>query len=1037
MFYKKNQSKKLNKQLFFNPTSEYRGTPFWAWNCKMDIEILDEQIEYLNEMGFGGFHMHSRTGMAVPYLGEEFMNLVKFCTNKAKSKNMLAYLYDEDRWPSGTAGGFVTRNPRYRARYIEFSLNKESHFPMEEALNEGKPYLLCVFDIVLNENGELLRYQHISPNDKPLGTKWYVYVKTPEESPWFNNQTYVDTLSKEAVDEFIKITYNAYKNAVGDEFSKTIPSIFTDEPQFTLKQPLGCANSMDSAIFPWTMSFRESFSKNYNYDILDRLPEIVWNLPDGKISTARYHYHNHTAEMFAQSFADNCGKWCDEHKIALTGHVLEEPTLQSQTSALGEAMRPYRAFAIPGIDMLCNRIEFSTAKQCQSVVHQHGREAMLCELYGVTNWDFDFRGHKFQGDWLAALGVTIRVPHLSWVSMAGEAKRDYPASINYQSPWYKEYKYIEDHFARINTALTRGKPIVKIAVIHPIESYWINLGPDQNTFDVRTQLDKKFSDIIEWLLLGTIDFDFISESLLPSMLKETNGKLCVGVMEYDAVVVPDCITIRSSTLEMLKQFNISGGKIIFVGQCPKYVDAITDTSVYELYNKSVIIPFDKIELLNSLEEYRTVKIINQNGSLTSNFIYNMREDNSCKWLFIAHGSFDVCDPTFIATSTKEYTTPQNIKIIIYGEYHPTLYNTLDGKIYNIKYEIKDGQTIIDWNMYSNDSILLNLSYDLPHETNFKSAAQDKPSKIIRFKEKVRLTRFEPNVLLLDRAEYSLNEEPFNTEEEILILDNICRKKMGWPLRSDVFAQPWVIDEEKTVNYITLKFSINSEIYVKDAFLSIEDAEKLQITLNNETVCNEINGWYVDKSIKTVSLPEIKKGLNELIVKLPFGKRTNTEWCYILGDFGVKTEGCFSTIIEPNTHVGFSSLTNQGLPFYGGNVSYKTNIHTPDCYAIICANYFRGALIKVLVDGEEKGIIAFAPYHLKIDEMTKGNHTIEFILYGNRINTFGGMHNISQPKWVGPNFWRSEGDQWCYEYILKDTGILASPIIEIYENSTNK
>ena len=44
MFYKKNQSKKLNKQLFFNPTSEYRGTPFWAWNCKMDIEILDEQI---------------------------------------------------------------------------------------------------------------------------------------------------------------------------------------------------------------------------------------------------------------------------------------------------------------------------------------------------------------------------------------------------------------------------------------------------------------------------------------------------------------------------------------------------------------------------------------------------------------------------------------------------------------------------------------------------------------------------------------------------------------------------------------------------------------------------------------------------------------------------------------------------------------------------------------------------------------------------------------------------------------------------------
>ena len=79
---------------------------------------------------------------------------------------------------------------------------------------------------------------------------------------------------------------------------------------------------------------------------------------------------------------------------------------------------------------------------------------MLSELYGVTNWDFDFRGHKLQGDWQAALGVTVRVPHLTWTSMAGEAKRDYPASIGSQSPWYREYSYLEDHFARVTTAMT-------------------------------------------------------------------------------------------------------------------------------------------------------------------------------------------------------------------------------------------------------------------------------------------------------------------------------------------------------------------------------------------------------------------------------------------------------------------------------------------------------------------------------------------------------------------------------------------------------
>jgi len=132
----------------------------------------------------------------------------------------------------------------------------------------------------------------------------------------------------------------------------------------------------------------------------------------------------------------------------LTGHMMSEQSLESQTSALGEAMRSYRSFQLPGIDMLCDYREYTTAKQAQSASNQYGRPGVISELYGVTNWDFDFRGHKLSGDWQAALGVTTRVHHLNWVSMEGEAKRDYPAAIGYQSPWYKEYPMIEDHFGR-------------------------------------------------------------------------------------------------------------------------------------------------------------------------------------------------------------------------------------------------------------------------------------------------------------------------------------------------------------------------------------------------------------------------------------------------------------------------------------------------------------------------------------------------------------------------------------------------------------
>ena len=75
MLYKKNVEKSLKKELFINPTSEYRGTPFWALNSHLTKEELCRQIDIFKEMGLGGFHLHVRTGLENEYLGEEYMEL--------------------------------------------------------------------------------------------------------------------------------------------------------------------------------------------------------------------------------------------------------------------------------------------------------------------------------------------------------------------------------------------------------------------------------------------------------------------------------------------------------------------------------------------------------------------------------------------------------------------------------------------------------------------------------------------------------------------------------------------------------------------------------------------------------------------------------------------------------------------------------------------------------------------------------------------------------------------------------------------------
>jgi len=63
----------------------------------------------------------------------------------------------------------------------------------------------------------------------------------------------------------------------------------------------------------------------------------------------RYHYHDHVCDRFNEAFTDNIGAWCEAHGIALTGHLEQEPELLGQTKIMGEAMRGYRKFELPGI----------------------------------------------------------------------------------------------------------------------------------------------------------------------------------------------------------------------------------------------------------------------------------------------------------------------------------------------------------------------------------------------------------------------------------------------------------------------------------------------------------------------------------------------------------------------------------------------------------------------------------------------------------------------------------------------------------------
>lgn len=1083
----KRKEEMFTEELFENPPAKYRGTPFYAWNGKLDKGILKEQIDTFEKMGFGGFHIHSRIGLSDEYLGEKFMECVAFCREYAEGKGMLTYLYDEDKWPSGYGGGRVTKKEEYRARYLLFTpfFHEEGHYdrglkPSSRLTENGTIKLLASYRVVL-EDGRLKGYENIPrecflkeegclkgegcPEVKghqereaqngnaqhgDAGKIWNAYLVVTDRLPWFNNEAYVDVLNPEAIRAFTEECHEKYFEAVGEEFSVSIPSIFTDEPQFTKLQNMESGESLQEVGIPFTEGLEEELQRRYQVDLLGNLPEIFWEWADGRPASLRYRYLNAVADRFADSYVGTLGKWCENHEIILTGHVMEEDGLEKQSRCVGDAMRCYRYFQMPGIDMLANRYEYTTAKQAASVVRQMGRAGMASELYGVTNWDFDFRGHKLQGDWQAALGVTLRVPHLSWMYMGGESKRDYPAPIDAHSPWHGRYSIMEDYFGRINMALTRGKPCVEVCVLHPIESMFMLLGPDKDTQQERKRLEEEFQELVRWLLFGQIDFDFLSEALLPELYRGMEGeRLLTGEMSYRAVVVPPLLTIRSTTLRMLDEFGKKGGKIIVMGKQPRYVDGDVLPEGKDAAILGRKIGFDQYALMEELEDCRMLRLLDGKGLQRKDLLYQLREEEGRKWLFVAHGRDVQCGDGGPWTEGKE---EGRIWIEIAGAYDAWMWNAMKGTKEKVEYEIRNVrygmgnmnkspvETRIQADFWEHDSVLLELiPAGVLTAREKESMPQNRERTECIYSQYLPgescYTLEEPNILVWDMAEFSLDGGPWQDCEEILRIDNIARKAFGYRLRTDSFPQPWLSGNENNKEHtVSLRFRVESRIGQMKAEIALELGEDVELAFNGNPVKRAADRWFVDSCICKLDAGVLKVGENILECRIPFGPLTNLEWVYLLGGFGVEVRGKERVLTPLPEKIGFGDYTRQGLPYYGGNLCYETVVQVPEGEGELIVDEYVAPLIEVEVDEGMPVSMFAAPYKIPLGHLKEGEHRLKIRSYGSRINMFGQLHNCNPYEtYFGPGTWRTEGENWCYEYRLHRCGILKAPVLKIWRS----
>lgn len=1014
----------LLAEQFRNPPAVYRSRPFWAWNGKLDPEQLIAQIDNMKKMGYGGFHIHSRIGLETEYLGPEFMECVLACYRHARKIGMQTCLYDEDKWPSGFGAGRVTATPEFRMRHLLLTRDKLPEGVVKRTPrkglrmnDDGTAELVAQYQIRL-ESGKLMGYSRILPLNRNVEGAWYVYKVVAANQPWFNNAAYVDVLNPKAIQRFIETSYEPYARLFGNPFPADVPDIFTDEPEMFSWLRFADGAEPGEAGAAFTEELPEQFKARCGRELMDILPELFWDWADGRPSEMRWLYFDLLSEHFCASYAKTLEAWCKARGILLTGHLMEESTLEGQSRTCGDAMRSYADYDLPGIDILADRREYSTALQLRSVKRQLGKSGAVCECFGVTNWDYTFARRKLQGDWLTAMGVTHLVPHLVWMRMGGEAKRDYPSPLDGHAPWHTQNRILEDYFARLNVVLRRGNEAPRVAMLHPVESQWLAFGPYAQCSETERLLEREFQELTQTLLFSQVDFDYLSESLMkdyPPVIE--NGCLRFGEMAYEAVIVPPMLTMRSQTLDCLNRFLDGGGRVIFTGESAQFVDAKPSAGAFRLAMRSEKANKED-KLLSMLEPFKALHIEVLSNGDKSDLVTRLISDGICRWVFLCHAS-------------QQPPEAMDICIEIKGLYDVTLYDAMTGETRPVDFDAVGDATRVPWRLFREDALLLRLE-PVKEARRRRHEPENRPVIAEIVPQIQGFSLVEPNVLVIDHAEYQLDDGSWQPGEEILKLDSAIRARLGLRQRNDSFPQPWLRPSGGAKKHtVRLRARISSGIELNNIQLGWEGEADVTVRWNGEDFEPNPCGWFVDRAIHLTPLKALCCGENLLEMTIPFGEGTNLENLFLLGTFGVRVDGAKAWIEEAPKKLAYGDATVQGLAFYGGSIDYELSFDAPKGWVEVELPAYSAPLASVSLDEGEPVPVFLSPRRASLGPVDAGKHRLRVRCWGSRVNQFGQLHNNGpRTQYFGPASWRPACGWWTEAYQLRKTGLIKPPVVRI-------
>ncbi len=548
---------------FQNPDRAYTVVPFWSWNGTLDPTEVKRQIDLMIEKGVYGAFMHARAGInygETPYFSDGWWEAMDTTIAYAARNGFYSWLYDEDKWPSGSAGGrtiavnpdeFIKKGLQYTITNLQegekFKLDKQGKIKLFAVRMTGKDTYDPRSKIDLTD----------PPDDNWTAPRENWAILTFEQVTDFREPplAQIDYFDKNAVRAFIDITHEEYLKRYGKHFGKSIPGIFFDEIYFGGARP--------GQVLPWTDDFAEVFKEKYGYDILDELPALIFNTSE----SLNYDYFEELTNRYDEAWFKQIADWCEENNIGLTGHT--EETFHSY-KAEGDYFQTIGRMQIPGTDNEDFRYNYPRyigwykPKQLSSVAHVHGRKMAAVEAMGGGGYIITPEEYKYGMANLGVYGLNFFIPHFFHYSdNLLQSYMDWPPSWFFRNPYWKYFKPLADYGRRISYMNRTGNHVCHVALYYPITEQWAN--------GFYGDVDDRDYNMVQKILLDNqIDYDIINPgSFLNSDCSA--GTIKIHEEDYKVLVLPSIGTITLEEAKQLENFYDHGGVVVALNKIPSRV----------------------------------------------------------------------------------------------------------------------------------------------------------------------------------------------------------------------------------------------------------------------------------------------------------------------------------------------------------------------------------------------------------------------------------------------------------------------------------